>query len=72
MRREGSDDGGVPVAVGGEGSGLFGSGHVDDEGFLAIGRDGGGEETETETDEKEEGHCTKIPFGHGKRSGVWG
>lgn len=35
---EGAEDGGVPLLVGGEGGGLLGFGHVDDEGSGTIGR----------------------------------
>lgn len=42
--REGSDDAGVPVVVGGEGEGFLRFGDVDDEGVLAIGGESRGEE----------------------------
>lgn len=38
--REILDDGGVPAPVGGEEGGLLGFGHVDDEGFWAVGQVG--------------------------------
>lgn len=44
VRREGSDDVGVPVAVGGEGERLVRLRDVDDEGLLVVGGDGGGGE----------------------------
>lgn len=42
VRREGTDDVGVPVAVCGEGERLVRLRDVDDEGLLGVGGDGGG------------------------------
>lgn len=49
----GSDDGGVPMVVGGENTGLIGFGNVNDESFMTIGLDGNGHRSEAERDNNE-------------------
>lgn len=49
-RRNGSEDGRVPMVVGGENTGFVGFGHVDDESFVTVGLDGKGHRSEAERD----------------------
>lgn len=49
-RKNGSDDGGIPMIVGGENTGLVGFGNVNDECFLAIGLDRKGHRSKAERD----------------------
>lgn len=53
MLRNGSDDGGVPMVVGGENTGLIGFGNVNDESFMTVGLDGNGHRSEAERDNNE-------------------
>lgn len=62
-RRNRSDDGGVPMVMGGKNMGLIGFGNVNDESFMAVGSDGNGHRSKAERDNEKDGkngdfrHC---------------
>lgn len=53
MLRNGSDDGGVPMVVGGEHTGLIGFRNVNDESFVTVGLNGNGDRSDAERDNNE-------------------
>lgn len=53
-RRNRSDDGGVPMVVGGKNMGLVVFGNVNNEGFMTIGLDGNGHLSKAERDDEED------------------
>lgn len=54
-RRNRSDDGGVPMVMGGKNMGLFGFGNVNDESFMTVGMAGNGHRNKAEGDNKKDG-----------------